>query len=151
MSPEQARGQTVDKRSDIWAFGCVLYEMLTGAPAFVGDSVAEVLANVIKAEPDWTALPSDTPAALRLCVHRCLQKDSRQRFHDIADARLAMEGAFEQRAGDGDKSQRGRPSYARLAYAGWAIALRGDCRARLRSSPSPPAPLRKCPRLVSRS
>ena len=95
MSPEQARGRTVDKRTDIWAFGCVLYEMLTGAPAFAGDGVAEVLANVIKAEPDWTALPADTPAALRLCLRRCLQKDLRQRFHDIADVRLAMEGAFE--------------------------------------------------------
>jgi eukaryotic-like serine/threonine-protein kinase len=123
MSPEQARGRTVDKRTDIWAFGCVLYEMLTGAPAFAGDGVAEVLAVVIKGEPDWTALPADTPAALRLCLTRCLQKDLRQRFHDIADARLAMEGAFEQPAGDSDRSQRGRPSYARLAYAGWAIAL----------------------------
>jgi serine/threonine protein kinase len=96
MSPEQARGRTVDKRTDIWAFGCVLYEMLTGSPAFAGDGVAEVLANVIKAEPDWTALPADTPAALRLCLQRCLRKDLQQRFHDIADVRLAMEGAFEQ-------------------------------------------------------
>jgi Tol biopolymer transport system component len=123
MSPEQARGQTVDKRSDIWAFGCVLYEMLTGVPAFPGNGAAEVLANVIKEEPDWTVLPSHTPAALRLCLLRCLQKDSRQRFHDIADARLAMEGAFEQRAGDNGMSQRGRQSSTRLAYAGWAIAL----------------------------
>jgi eukaryotic-like serine/threonine-protein kinase len=98
MSPEQARGRTVDKRTDIWAFGCVLYEMLTGAPAFTGDSVGDVLANVIKTEPDWTALPADTPAALLLCLQRCLQKDLRQRFHDIADVRLALEGAFEQHA-----------------------------------------------------
>ena len=95
MSPEQARGRIVDKRADIWAFGCVLYEMLTGAPAFAGDGVAEVLANVIKTEPDWTALPADTPTALRLCLQRCLQKDLRQRFHDIADVRLALEGAFD--------------------------------------------------------
>ena len=123
MSPEQARGRTVDKRSDIWAFGCVLYEMLTGAPAFAGDSVGDVLANVIKTEPDWTALPADTPGALRLCLRRCLQKDLRQRFHDIADVRLALEGAFEQPPRDGDSSQRGQPSRARLVYTGWAIAL----------------------------
>ena len=123
MSPEQARGRTVDKRTDIWAFGCVLYEMLTGVPAFAGDGVTEVLANVIKTEPDWTALPTETPAALHLCLQRCLQKDPRQRFHDIADVRLAIEGAFEQPARESDTSQRGRPYYPRLAYAGWAIAL----------------------------
>ncbi len=123
MSPEQARGRTVDKRTDIWAFGCVLYEMLTGAPAFAGEGVAEVLANVIKTEPDWTALPADTPAALRLCLQRCLQKDLRQRFHDIADVRLAMEGAFEQPIRAGDSTQRGEASRMRVAYAGWALAL----------------------------
>ena len=123
MSPEQARGRTVDKRADIWAFGCVLYEMLTGSPAFAGDGVAEVLANVIKTEPEWSALPADTPAALRLCLQRCLQKDLRQRFHDIADVRLAMEGAFEQPTRDSDSTQHGWHPRARLAYAGWAIAL----------------------------
>ncbi len=122
MSPEQARGRLADKRTDIWAFGCVVYEMLTGAPALAGDGVAEVLANVIKSEPDWSALPVDTPAALRLSLRRCLQKDLRQRFHDIADVRLALEGALELPSGDGT-GERGRPSYARLAYAGWAIAL----------------------------
>jgi eukaryotic-like serine/threonine-protein kinase len=95
MSPEQALGKVVDKRTDIWAFGCVLYEMVAGVPAFAGDGVAEVLANVIKSEPDWTVLPADVPAALRLCLQRCLQKDLRQRFHDISDVRLAMQGAFE--------------------------------------------------------
>ena len=123
MSPEQARGRTVDKRTDIWAFGCVLYEMLTGAPAFTGDGVTEVLANVIKTEPEWSVLPADTPPALRLCLRRCLQKDLRQRFHDVADVRLAMEGAFEQPARDSDSTPRGGPSHARLAYAGWVIAL----------------------------
>jgi serine/threonine-protein kinase len=96
MSPEQALGKVVDKRTDVWAFGCVVYEMLAGAPAFVGDGATDVLANVIKSEPDWTALPPDVPTALRLCLERSLQKDPRQRFHDIADVRLAMEGAFEQ-------------------------------------------------------
>jgi serine/threonine protein kinase/Tol biopolymer transport system component len=123
MSPEQSRGRTVDKRTDIWAFGCVLFEMLTGAPAFAGDGVAEVLANVIKTEPDWTALPADTPASLRLCLSRCLQKDPRQRFHDIADVRLAMEGAFEQPTRDSTSNRRISKFYSRLAYAGWAVAL----------------------------
>ena len=123
MSPEQARGRMVDKRTDIWAFGCLLYEMLTGAPPFTGEGVAEVLANVIKTEPDWTALPADTPEALRLCVRRCLQKDLRQRFHDIADVRLALEGAFDQPAGDVDSTERSGQFRARFAYAGWAIAL----------------------------
>src|SRR5688572_28446433 len=123
MSPEQARGRTVDKRTDIWAFGCVLYEMLTGSPAFAGDGVAEVLASVITAEPDWTALPADTPAALRLSVRRCIQKDLRQRFHDISDVRLAMEGAFERPIRDGDSTQHDRPSHTRLASRGWATAL----------------------------
>ena len=96
MSPEQARGRTVDKQTDIWAFGCVLYEMLTGTPAVGGDGVGDVLANVIKGEPEWRALPADTPAAMRVCIERCLKKNPRQRFHDIADVRLAMDAAFDE-------------------------------------------------------
>ena len=123
MSPEQARGRTVDKRTDIWAFGCVLYEMLTGAPAFTGDGVTEVLANVIKVEPDWTVLAADVPSALRLCLRRCLQKDLRQRFHDVADVRLAMEGAFEQPTRDHGSPPLDRSPRPRLAYTGWVIAV----------------------------
>ena len=122
MSPEQARGSVADKRTDIWAFGCVLYEMLTGAQVFGGDSVDEVLARIISAEPDWSALPGDTPPALRLTLRRCLHKDLRQRIHDMADVRLAMEGAFEPPAAErGINQHTGR--HARFAYAGWAIAL----------------------------
>ena len=95
MSPEQARGQPLDKRTDIWAFGCVLYEMLTGTRAFRGETVSEILADVMKSEPRWTALPPETPAALRNIVLRCLEKDPRQRVRDIGDVRLALEGAFE--------------------------------------------------------
>ena len=123
MSPEQARGRTVDKRSDIWAFGCVLYEMLAGVQAFAGDGIADVLANVITAEPDWSALPADAPRALRMCLRRCLQKDLRQRFHDIADVRLAMEGAFELPPAHRRDATR-QPVVARCASAGWAaVAL----------------------------
>ena len=118
MSPEQARGRVVDKRADIWAFGCVLYEMLTGVPTFAGDGATEVLANVIKTEPDWAALPPDTPGALRLCVQRCLQKDLRQRFHDIADVRLAMNGAFDPPVQEFEKRRR----HVRVAYSGALVA-----------------------------
>jgi serine/threonine-protein kinase len=105
MSPEQARGKPVDKRADIWAFGCVLYETLTGKRAFGGETVSETLADVMKTEPRWSALPSETPAALRNVVRRCLEKDPRQRMRDIGDVRLALEGAFETaavRAGHGE-------------------------------------------------
>ena len=95
MSPEQAKGKPADRRADIWAFGCVLYEMLTGTRPFVGGNVSEVLAEVIKSEPNWAALPDETPDRLRQVVRRCVQKDPKQRLHDVADVRLAMEGAFE--------------------------------------------------------
>jgi len=118
MSPEQARGRTVDKRADIWAFGCVLFEMLTGASAFGGEGVTDLLANVINREPDWSALPTDTPAALRTCVKRCVQKDVHRRFHDIADVRLALEGAF-----DIPVTERERSGAARVVWMGWAAVL----------------------------
>jgi eukaryotic-like serine/threonine-protein kinase len=95
MSPEQARGKTVDKRADIWAFGCVLYEMLTGQQAFNGQGVSDTLARVIEREPDWATLPATLSPALRIYVRRCLQKDPRQRVQAIGDVRLALEGAFE--------------------------------------------------------
>ena len=95
MSPEQAKGKPVDKRADIWAFGCVLFEMLTGKRAFEGEDVAETLGAVIHKEPVWTALPANTPPAVRTGLQRCLQKDPRQRVRDIGDVRLAIEGAFE--------------------------------------------------------
>ncbi len=88
MSPEQARGQTVDKRTDIWAFGCVLFEMLSGRRAFDGDTVTDTLASVLEHEPDWTALPHETPEVMRKLLRRCLQKDPRRRLHDIADASI---------------------------------------------------------------
>ena len=95
MSPEQARGKTVDKRADIWAFGAVLYEMLTGKRAFAGDDVSDTLATVLKSEPEWDALPLNTPPSVRRVVQACLRKDARERVHDVADVRLAMEGTFE--------------------------------------------------------
>jgi Tol biopolymer transport system component len=94
MAPEQARGKAVDKRADIWAFGCVLFEMLTGRRAFEAEDVSLTLAEVMKSEPDWMALPT-LPLAVLMCLRRCLRKDPRQRLRDIGEARLALEGAFE--------------------------------------------------------
>ena len=91
MSPEQARGKEADKRSDIWAFGCVLYEMLTGNRAFDGSEVSDTLASILKSDPDWTALPPHTSSAIRRVLRRCLEKDPRRRLHDVADVRLELE------------------------------------------------------------
>jgi len=88
MSPEQARGLPVDKRTDVWAFGCVLHEMLTGRAAFAGNTVSDTVARILEREPDWTLLPATAPAALRGLLRRCLEKDPRQRLRDIADARI---------------------------------------------------------------
>jgi len=93
MAPEQAKGRPADKRSDIWAFGCVFYEMLTGKRAFEGEDVADTLANVLKAPPDWTALPATTPPAIDRVLRRCLEKDMRKRLHDVADARIELNDA----------------------------------------------------------
>jgi len=95
MSPEQARGRTVDRRADIWAFGAVLFEMLTGARAFGGEDLAETIGAVIHKEPEWSRLPAATPTSVRTVVRRCLQKDPKQRLRDIGDVRLALDGAFE--------------------------------------------------------
>ena len=95
MAPEQARGKAVDKRADIWAFGAVLYEMLTGARPFDGEDIAETIGAVIHKEPDWARLPAATPPSIIVVLRRCLQKDPKQRLRDIGDVRLALEGAFE--------------------------------------------------------
>ena len=95
MAPEQAKGKVADKRADVWAFGVVVYEMLTGRRTFEGGDVSEVMAKVITSEPGWDALPSALPPAVRTYLRRCLQKDPRKRIRDIGDVRLAMEGAFD--------------------------------------------------------
>ena len=91
MSPEQARGKTVDKRTDIWAFGCVLYEMLSGRRAFEGETVSDTIAAVLSKDPDLNALGAGVPPAVRELLRRCLQRDVRQRLRDIGDARIALE------------------------------------------------------------
>jgi len=93
MSPEQARGKGVDKRADIWAFGCVLYEMVTGRRAFGGETTSDTIVSILEREPDWSVLPATTPRAARRVIERCLEKDPKKRLRDIADARVDLEQA----------------------------------------------------------
>ena len=149
MSPEQARGRTVDKRADIWAVGCVLFEMLTGTRAFPGEDLTDTLAAVVRAEPDWTLMPSEVSPTLVRFIRRCLEKDPRQRVQAVGDVRLALEGAFETSvpytATRGSASRPGTRSLVGVAgLAGLAGALvaaailsRSD-----RTTPEPVAPTR---------
>ncbi len=100
MAPEQAKGKPVDKRADIWAFGAVLYEMLTGRRAFTGEDTTDTIVAVVSREPDWSALPPDTPPAIRRLLRRCLEKDRKRRLTDAADARLEIEDALTAPAAD---------------------------------------------------
>jgi serine/threonine protein kinase/Tol biopolymer transport system component len=97
MSPEQARGEVVDKRADVWAFGCVLFEMLAGSRAFGGDTVSDTLVAILDREPNWASLPDDLPAPLRRVLERCLRKDRKQRIRDIGDARLELDAVDDER------------------------------------------------------
>jgi serine/threonine-protein kinase len=121
MSPEQARGRPADKRSDVWAFGCVLFEMLTRTRAFDGEDVSDTFASVLKSQPDWAALPNDTPAAIRRLLRRSLEKDPRRRLADMADARLEIDEA--QALAEGEASPETRPRVTTGAQHAlpWAI------------------------------
>jgi serine/threonine protein kinase len=94
MSPEQARGRPVDRRTDTWAFGCILYELLAGRRTFAGDTASDSMAAILKQEPDWAALPAETPAAIRNLLRRCLQKDRDRRLQSIGDARIEIDEAL---------------------------------------------------------
>ena len=100
MAPEQAKGKTVDRRADIWAFGVVLYEMLAGRAAFAGDTVTDIIAAVVTREPDWTALPAATPASIRRLLARCLERDPKRRVRDIGDVRLEIDEAIARGSSD---------------------------------------------------
>jgi hypothetical protein len=116
MSPEQARGQPVDKRTDIWAFGCVVYEMLTGHRPFTAGTVSDTIVRILQAEPDWTLLPPAMPIPLRRLLERCLEKDHRRRQRDIGDARRDLDAPLEPQAA---VAVRG----SRSLWAVWVVAI----------------------------
>jgi eukaryotic-like serine/threonine-protein kinase len=128
MSPEQARGKAVDKRSDVWAFGCVLYEMLAGKRAFAGETVSDTLAAVLTKEPDWAALPTTTPPRLTRLISRCLDRDPKTRLRDIGEARVALDRLISGTSDADDAVMRAtapahapRPAWQRALP--WSIAL----------------------------
>jgi serine/threonine-protein kinase len=123
MSPEQARGQTVDKRADIWAFGCVLYELLTGRLAFSGNTVSDHIAAILEREPDWTVLPPTTPSSVQGLLRRCLEKDAKRRLHDIADARIEIDDALSERHAAPERA--GRPTRLMQAIAAVSLVAAG--------------------------
>jgi Tol biopolymer transport system component len=116
MSPEQAKGVTLDRRTDIFAFGAVLYEMLVAQRAFPGETVSEIVAAVIRAEPDWNKLPAHIPSGIRRLLSRCLQKDRSRRLRDIADARFQIEEAVGDTVGSATTAQ------SRRGWTGWIVA-----------------------------
>ena len=141
MSPEQARGRAADKRADLWAFGCIVYELITGRPVFARDTVTDTIAAVVTAEPDWTRLPASTPAVLRRLLRRCLEKDPKRRLRDIADARLDIEEAL---AGETVLPGATQPRRHSLAGVGAGLVIGGAIAAIAvfslvrRSQPAPP-------------
>jgi serine/threonine protein kinase/Tol biopolymer transport system component len=145
MSPEQARGQAVDKRTDIWAFGCVLYEMLAGRPPFRGDTMSDTFVSILEREPDWAALPAPkTPPPIRTLLERCLRKDPRKRLRDIADALIEIDDGNKRTASTAsafdvapEGSARGRERLGWIVAAALALALGGT--ALLTSRHVPPA------------
>jgi serine/threonine-protein kinase len=122
MSPEQARGKPVDKRTDVWAFGCVLYEMLTGGPAFPGDDITDTLAAIVRGEPDWTRLPAEVPATVRVLLMRCLVKDRAERLSDMSVVRFLMSDAAGSLAGAAGTAGAAAPTAARRRVAPLLIA-----------------------------
>jgi len=125
MAPEQARGAIVDKRADIWAFGCVLFEMLTRTRAFGGDSVADTVAQVMRSDPDWERLPADVPPSIHRVLRRCLRRDPSQRLQDIGDARLEI-AEESTGAGDGGEQRAARRTGgSRIALTMLAAAAAG--------------------------
>src|SRR5262245_15093641 len=121
MSPEQAKGKEADRTTDVWAFGCVLYEMLTGRAVFEGETIGEILGGVFKAEPDWPRLPSPIPAGIRFLLRRCLQKETNQRLQCMGDARIEIEEAQSNPSGFSDTVERA-PRFRHERWI-WAVAV----------------------------
>jgi Tol biopolymer transport system component/predicted Ser/Thr protein kinase len=145
MSPEQARGKDVDARTDIWAFGCVLYEMLTGRLAFAGETATDTIANIVTAQPDLAALPPDVPAAIRLLLSATLQKNAQQRLQHIGDARLFLDQAFASPASSPSAAVAARPrsraGMLAVAFAVGLVAALATSTFFLRPRPQPVAPV----------
>ncbi len=144
MSPEQARGQPLDKRTDIWSFGCVLYELLTRKRCFGGETTSDALAGILERDPDWTALPEEVPAEVRRLLSRCLRKDPEERLRDIADARFAIEDL---RDADGPgaaaaRPRRRAPLWLALAAVAVVCAAVASWLARRPPPPGSPSPTR---------
>jgi Tol biopolymer transport system component len=141
ISPEQAKAKPVDRRADIWAFGCVFYEMLTGKRAFQADSVTETLAAVLQKEPDWSRLPSAMPVHVRVLLHRCLQKDPKQRLRDIGDARISLDEVLSGAAEATPGIAAAKPAWRRILpwalFGATAAALAVLAFVHLRGNPTP--------------
>src|SRR5436309_654951 len=121
MSPEQLRGRVADERSDIWAFGCVLYEMLTGKQTFTGETMTDLIGGIVRIEPDWNVLPAGTPPAARSLVKRCLDKDRRRRFNAVGDVRFDLEEALTAPAAMPAAAP--RKSWERIAWSFAAVVV----------------------------
>ena len=119
MSPEQAKGRRVDRRADIWAFGCVLFEMLTAKKAFGGETVTDTLAEIIKVEPDWTLLPANTPRTIRYLIERCVKKDAKQRLQAIGEARITIEEVLAGKDSSVDEAATKPTARENRSIAGW--------------------------------
>jgi len=147
MSPEQARGSPVDRRADVWAFGCILLELLTGESPFHEATVSDTVASILRSEPDWERLPRDTPAAVRHLLHRCLDKDPRRRLRDIGEARVALEDATIAEAEAPSAAALPPPATARrwteIAVAVALTALATLLLTRALRRPAPEQPLRR--------
>ena len=143
MSPEQARGRPVDKRTDVWSFGCLVFECLTGRALFRGETVSDLIAKILEREPDWKALPRETPPRLTDLLRRCLRKDPRERLRDIGDARLELADAMTPIPGAADAAAppRRAPAWAWLLVATAALALGLAAGRLLRGTAKPAAPL----------
>ncbi len=142
MAPEQAKGQPTDKRADIWAFGVVLHEMLSGRRLFAGESVAETLAGVLKSEMDWKALPEETPVAIRQLLRRCLERNPKNRLHDIADARIVLDeiaSGVAEAAGPASAPAKGMGARALGGVAAAALVLGAVAGWVAHRAPPPPA------------
>ena len=147
MSPEQAKGKPVDRRADVWAFGAVLYEMLSGRTLFAGETMTDVLAAIVKEAPDWSALPAATPPAIRRLLRRCLEKDPARRLDSTAAARLeideAMAGTAEDRTEAASESARSRTMMLSGAALLAGALIGGAAIWALRPQDTIDAPLRK--------